>query len=229
MQASGCAGMQATCSTRMNNRIRSLAKSFACAASGMKYCVLCERNFRIHLVATAYVLAMALLIDVDGTDFAILLLTAGAVIVMEMVNTAVEAVVDLASPQVHPLARVAKDVAAGAVLVAGVGQRRDRLFAALASAKLLLLGKSGAGGSARPRRVRFVRRVFGLVYLLQRTAQGRRYKRIRQLQMKGKFMNYTEPQYETKSGVRCHCRQAERGKIEPSQRVGRGKGGDRLE
>jgi diacylglycerol kinase len=142
LQASGCAGMQATCSTRMNNRIRSLAKSFACAASGMKYCVLCERNFRIHLVATAYVLALALLIDVDGTDFAILLLTAGAVIVMEMVNTAVEAVVDLASPQVHPLARVAKDVAAGAVLVAAsvsVGIGCSLLWR---PAKLLLLAKA---------------------------------------------------------------------------------------
>ena len=55
-----------------------------------------------------------------GTELAILLLTIGFVLVLEALNTALEALVDLASPEYHPLAKIAKDVAAAAVLIAAI-------------------------------------------------------------------------------------------------------------
>jgi diacylglycerol kinase len=63
---------------------------------------------------------MAAWLRVSRVEWAILVLTIAAVIILEGLNTAIEAAVDLASPQVHPLAKVAKDVAAGMVLVAAV-------------------------------------------------------------------------------------------------------------
>ncbi len=96
---------------------KGLANSFKYAFRGIWHCVVSERNFRIHLVAAAYVAALAVLLEVDAEHFALLFLAISSVLVMEMLNTAIETLVDLASPHQHPLAKIAKDVAAGAVLV----------------------------------------------------------------------------------------------------------------
>jgi diacylglycerol kinase len=79
-----------------------------------------QRNARIHYLMAAIVAGMAVWLQVDFVSCAVLALAVGAVIAGEFFNTAVEAVVDLLSPQYHERAKVAKDVAAGAVLMLGV-------------------------------------------------------------------------------------------------------------
>lgn len=99
-------------------------RGFVDAGRGLWTCLREERNFRIHLCAAAYALGFAPAMALSRGEWAALLLTIALVIGMEAVNTAIERAVDLASPDRHPLARAAKDAAAGAVLfcaVAAVG------------------------------------------------------------------------------------------------------------
>ncbi len=76
---------------------------------------------RNHFISAALVLLMALFLRVTPIEFALLAISILFVLFAELLNTAVEAVVDLVSPAYHPLAKVAKDTAAGAVLVAAMG------------------------------------------------------------------------------------------------------------
>ena len=87
------------------------------AGEGLCYAIRTQRNFRIHLVATVLVVLMGVWLRLPGASWAILVSMIGLVLVTEMMNTAAEALVDLASPDYHPLAKLVKDVAAGAVLV----------------------------------------------------------------------------------------------------------------
>lgn len=98
-------------------REKSMLRAFYHAAAGILYCFQTERNMKIHGVAAAVVAGLAWRLELEGRDMLILLLTVTAVLVAEMFNTAIERVVDLVSPEFHPLAKIAKDVAAGAVLV----------------------------------------------------------------------------------------------------------------
>lgn len=75
---------------------------------------------RIHLVIAALVLAAAVRLHLGRPSLLAIILVIALVLALELVNTAVEAIVDLASPGAHPLAKVAKDCAAGAVLVAAL-------------------------------------------------------------------------------------------------------------
>ena len=90
---------------------------FKYAGEGLLHAIRTQRNFRIHLMATLLVVIMGTWLRLPATSWAILALTIGMVLVTEMMNTAAEALVDLASPDYHPLAKLVKDVAAGAVLV----------------------------------------------------------------------------------------------------------------
>lgn len=125
----------------MLNKIAALGRSFGYALCGIVHCIRRERNFRIHLVAAAYVLALAAHLHIAGARLALLFLTIGGVLALELVNTAVEAFVDLVSPQRRPLAKIAKDTAAGAVLVfaaAAVGVGAALLWQPRALMTLLL-------------------------------------------------------------------------------------------
>lgn len=92
-------------------------KGFAYAARGLWYCVRHERNFRIHMAVGVYVLLFAPYFSLTRGEWAALLAILALVPALEAVNTAVENAVDLVSPHQHPLARAAKDAAAGAVLL----------------------------------------------------------------------------------------------------------------
>jgi diacylglycerol kinase len=94
--------------------------SFKCAFDGLRYAVRTQKNFRFHLVAMLVVMIVAYWLDVTPTAWAVLLLTIGFVLVVELLNTAVEVIVDLVSPDFHPLAKTAKDLAAGAVLLVAI-------------------------------------------------------------------------------------------------------------
>lgn len=106
-----------------------------CAVEGVLEAVRTQRHMRWHTVAALVLLVLAPRFGVTPGEFALLCLAAGLVIVAELVNTAVEAAVDLASPEYDPLARAAKDVAAGAVLVAA--------FAAAAVGWVVLVPRLG--------------------------------------------------------------------------------------
>lgn len=93
--------------------------SFRHAFAGLRH-VLGEPNFRIQLGVFALVLVVAALVRVRPGEWLAIVLVGLAVLLMEMLNTVVEAVVDLASPEYHPLAKTAKDVAAGAVLLSAL-------------------------------------------------------------------------------------------------------------
>lgn len=102
------------------SRRGSLWRSFACAGAGVAHGLRTERNVRIHAAATLAAVALAALLGLNAVEWTVLLLTMGLVWATELVNTAIEAVVDLVSPDEHELARIAKDTASGAVLVAAV-------------------------------------------------------------------------------------------------------------
>jgi len=73
---------------------------------------------KLHIIAMVVALSVAWWLEISRDEWMLLLLTIALVLIAEMFNTAIEAVVDLVSPVYHPLAKIAKDVAAGAVLLA---------------------------------------------------------------------------------------------------------------
>ncbi len=96
-----------------------LPASFRYAAKGFLYTFKSQRNFRIHIFISTFALLIGLWIDLSLNQLAILVLTIAAVLILELLNTSIEAVVDLTVGRAfHPLARIAKDCAAASVLVA---------------------------------------------------------------------------------------------------------------
>lgn len=97
---------------------RNLLEAFRFAFSGLWYTLCTQRNMRIHLVIAGVVTAMGVWLQLSPEQWAIIVLTSGLVLVSEMTNTVVENLVDLVCPEFHPLAKVVKDVMAGAVVLA---------------------------------------------------------------------------------------------------------------
>ena len=98
-----------------------LPASFRYAAQGLSYGFLSQRNFRIHVFIGVFALGLGIWLELKLLHLAVLVLTVAAVLVLELINTSIEAVVDLSiGRRFHPLARIAKDCAAAAVLVASI-------------------------------------------------------------------------------------------------------------
>ncbi|MFC0212085.1 diacylglycerol kinase family protein [Paenibacillus chartarius] len=95
-------------------------RSLRYAYEGIQYALSTQANMKFHFVAAFAVLLAALLVKLSRTDILFLLLAVTLMIVTELINTAVEKAVDLAMPDRHPLAKIAKDVAAASVLVSAV-------------------------------------------------------------------------------------------------------------
>lgn len=100
--------------------MKSFLKAFVYAWQGIVHAVKTQRNMRVHLTAVVYVTAFSFFYDLTRAEYALLALTFSAVISAELINTAIEAAVDLCSPDRHSLAKIAKDAAAGAVLAAAI-------------------------------------------------------------------------------------------------------------
>ena len=100
--------------------IRSRALSFRYAFAGWWHVIRTQRNAWIHAVTSAVVVILAFWLRLSARDWAVIVLAIGLVWTSEFLNTALEAVVDLASPQHQHLARVGKDVGAAAVLIAAL-------------------------------------------------------------------------------------------------------------
>lgn len=94
--------------------------SFRHAFRGWFYALRTQRNAWIHSAVATIVFILGLWLQLSPLDWAIIILTIAMVFAAEFMNTAIEAVVDLASPDTHPLAKIAKDVGAAAVLVAAL-------------------------------------------------------------------------------------------------------------
>lgn len=101
----------------LNDRIQ----SFQYAFQGLKTLWKTQANMRIHLILTTGVVISGLVLEISRLEWCVLLLTFSLVLMAEAFNTALEFLTDLASPEYHPLAKHAKDVAAAAVLLTAFG------------------------------------------------------------------------------------------------------------
>ncbi len=97
-----------------------LLQSFRCAFEGIAGSVRQERNMKIHLTMSLLVIILGLVLSIDQTEWMFIALAIGGVLSAELMNSAVEKAVDLYTRDFHPLAKMAKDMAAGAVLVISV-------------------------------------------------------------------------------------------------------------
>jgi undecaprenol kinase len=117
-------------------RRHSLAAAFGFAFAGLAAAWRSQRNLRIHAAIAAIVLVAGAFLRLPALGWAVIVLAIALVIAAELANTAIEALVDLVSPEEHPLAKRAKDVAAAGVLVACAG-------AAAAGALVLIASLGG--------------------------------------------------------------------------------------
>ena len=92
-------------------------RGFVYAGRGLLYALRTQRNARVHAALAVAALALGIALGFSAVEYALILIAITSVFVAEMFNTVVEACVDLMTREYHPLARVAKDVAAGAVLL----------------------------------------------------------------------------------------------------------------
>ena len=101
----------------MRQSFAEIVRAFAFAGEGIAHVFQTQRNMRLHLLISIGIAALGWWLAISSVEWAILALTMGVVFAAEMTNTVIESTVDLASPGQHPLAKIAKDVAAGAVLM----------------------------------------------------------------------------------------------------------------
>ena len=109
-----------------NENHPSFRRSFLFALQGFRIALKTERNIKVMIGGGAFAIVVGIILGLDMLSWAIVLLCCGVVIAAELLNTAIETVVDLVSPEYHPLAGRAKDISAGAtwslcVIVALVG------------------------------------------------------------------------------------------------------------
>jgi diacylglycerol kinase len=104
----------------MNQFLRSRAAAFRYAFAGWWYVIRTQRNAWIHAVISIIVMILGLWLALPARDWAIIFIAIAMVWTAEFINTALEAVVDLASPQQSHLAKAGKDVGAAAVLIAAI-------------------------------------------------------------------------------------------------------------
>ncbi len=103
-----------------NNDHPSFIRSFGYAIQGFFTAVWTERNIKVQLLVGIAVFIAGLKVELNWLEWSIVAICIGLVIFGELVNTSLEAVVDLASPEMHPLAKRAKDIAAASVFVLSI-------------------------------------------------------------------------------------------------------------
>ena len=115
-------------------RLRSsVIESFNFAIEGVIHVLRTQRNMRLHFAAAVAVIVVAVAVGVSKIELSVLLISIAFVLVAEMINTAIEGTIDAATTSFDPMAKLAKDIAAGAVLIASVN--------ALAVGYLVFAGK----------------------------------------------------------------------------------------
>jgi diacylglycerol kinase (ATP) len=101
--------------------VRDEQASFGHAFEGVWYCWRTQRHLRIHALVAALAIGAGVALRISAAEWAAIVVLITLVTALELLNTVIEVVVDLVTPDYHPAAKVAKDVAAGAVLVAAIG------------------------------------------------------------------------------------------------------------
>lgn len=104
----------------MNHQSETLLRSFQHAFSGLWQALRTQRNARIHLAIAVTVTILGLALKLNAGSWAILAVTMGLVFLTELFNTALEATIDMVTEDYSPQAKLAKDVAAGAVLISAI-------------------------------------------------------------------------------------------------------------
>jgi diacylglycerol kinase len=102
------------------SRRHGLLLSFGYAFAGLAFLLRTQRNARIHVVMGTLACGLGAWVRISRVEWAVIVFTIALVLILEGLNTAVEAAIDLASPDIHPLAKAAKDLAAGMVLIATI-------------------------------------------------------------------------------------------------------------
>ncbi len=97
--------------------LKRFVKSFGYAVDGLKYAFKYEQNIIAHTIATILVVAFGIAFHLNYTEWLIIILIIGLVVATELINTSIEAAIDLCTKEQNPLAKVAKDTAAAAVMV----------------------------------------------------------------------------------------------------------------
>jgi diacylglycerol kinase (ATP) len=105
---------------RIDRGLRSLIAAFRYAFAGIWYLLSTQRNAQIHILIGACAVALGLTLGLERWEWLAIVLVSAMVLAAEGVNTAIEAAVDVATSAYHPLAKVAKDVAAGTVLICAI-------------------------------------------------------------------------------------------------------------
>ncbi len=95
-------------------------RSFGYAFEGIRTLLRDEHNSRIHVAAMIVAIVLGFVLDISATEWCIVALCCGTVLMAEAMNSAVEAIADLVSPEFHPLIKKAKDIAAGGVLMMAI-------------------------------------------------------------------------------------------------------------
>ena len=93
------------------------AKSFLHAIDGIIYCLRYEHNMIIILAATIFAISLGLIVDISNFEWLFIIFICGAIAATEMINSAIESIVDLVTTEFHPLAKIAKDTASSATLI----------------------------------------------------------------------------------------------------------------
>jgi len=93
---------------------------FRYAFRGLWYALRTQRNMRVHVLIALIAIALGIILRISAVEFALVFVAITGVFIAEMFNTVIELCVDLASPNYHPLAKIAKDVSAGAVLLSAM-------------------------------------------------------------------------------------------------------------
>jgi diacylglycerol kinase (ATP) len=104
----------------MSQRSPNLLESFNYAFEGIIHVLRTQRNMRIHFVVAVLVLVLAIAADVTKLELIVLLIAIAFVLIAEMINSAIEGAIDVATSSFDPMAKLAKDIAAGAVLIASI-------------------------------------------------------------------------------------------------------------
>ncbi len=101
-------------------KVRKLIDSFNYAIEGIIYALKTQRNMKIHFFVAVAILFFSLFFDISRIELIILIMTISLVIIAEMINTSIEMAIDLITDQYHIFAKIAKNVAAGAVLISAI-------------------------------------------------------------------------------------------------------------
>ena len=105
---------------RKKYSLKRLIHSFGYASRGIVTVYKTEQNILIHTIMAILVIALSFYLKISNLEFCIIVLAIGLVIALEIINTALEYTIDMAMPNIHPMAKMAKDAASGAVLISAI-------------------------------------------------------------------------------------------------------------